>query len=351
MSKINTVLAVESSCDDTSVAIVKDDGFVVCQVSANQDLQHAPFGGVVPEIASRNHSIALLPLIQHVLDKANYTWENIDGLAVTNRPGLIGSLIVGIMTVKALSQAYGIPMIGVNHLEGHLLAPFLKDDQYSPPPNFSYPYIALAVSGGHTSLYWVQGLGKYSIIGATKDDAAGEAFDKFAKMLGLGFPGGFLVDQNSKDGDPKKYDFPRSLILEDNLLMSFSGLKSSAHRLLEKLSDEEKQLNKNHLCASFQEAIVDVLLNKLQKAAVRYNCHKIIITGGVSANSRLRFKAEALAKKNNYTLVIPPLRYCTDNAAMIGYTGLLRLQNGEVADLGMGPMAQPKPEDFIYDLQ
>jgi N6-L-threonylcarbamoyladenine synthase len=351
MSHINTVLAVESSCDDTSVAIVKSNGFVVCQVSAHQDLEHAPYGGIVPEIASRNHSVALLPLIQHVLDKSKLTWKDIDGLTVTNRPGLIGSLIVGIMTVKAISESYGIPLIGVNHLEGHLLAPFLRDETYSPPENFNYPYVALAVSGGHTSLYWVESLGKYSIIGATKDDAAGEAFDKFAKMLGLGFPGGYLVDQAAKGGKVDAYDFPRSLILENNLLMSFSGIKSSASRLLEKLSTEEKDQHKSDLCASYQEAIVDVLLNKLEKAAAKYNCKKIIITGGVSANSRLRFKAEQMAKKNNYTLVIPPLRYCTDNAAMIGYTGLLHLNEGKRADLSLGPMAQSKEDDFKYDLQ
>lgn len=351
MNQINTVLSVESSCDDTSVAIVRKDGYVICQVSAHQDLEHAPYGGIVPEIASRNHSVALLPLIQHVLEKSNLTWKDIDGLTVTNRPGLIGSLIVGIMTVKAISQSYNIPLIGVNHLEGHLLAPFLRDDNYAPPENFGYPYVALAVSGGHTSLYWVEALGKYSIIGTTKDDAAGEAFDKFAKMLGLGFPGGYLVDQAAKTGKTDAYDFPRSLLNENNLMMSFSGLKSSAARLLDKLSVEEKAAHKNDLCASYQEAIVDVLLHKLEKAASKYNCKKIIITGGVSANSRLRFKAEQLAKKNHYTLVIPPLKYCTDNAAMIGYTGLLHLNEGKKADLSLGPMAQSTEDDFKYDLQ
>lgn len=351
MAEIKTVLAVESSCDDTSVAIVSHDGYVIHQLSANQDLQHAPFGGVVPEIASRNHSVALLPLIQHLLEKTNLTWKDIDGLAVTNRPGLIGSLIVGIMTIKSISQAYQIPMIGVNHLEGHLLAPFLRDDQYAPPENFTYPYIALAVSGGHSSLYWVTGLGDYTIIGATKDDAAGEAFDKFAKMLQLGFPGGALVDQFAKSGDPKKYDFPRSLVTEDSLMMSFSGLKSSAARLIESLSPEEITANKNHLCASFQEAIVDVLLFKLKKAAAKYKCKQIIITGGVSANSRLRAQAEILAAKNKYTLIIPPIRYCTDNAAMIGFAGLLHLNQGQRADLKMGPSSQPLPTDFKYDLQ
>ncbi len=350
MIEIKTVLAIESSCDDTSVAIVKDDGFVVNQISANQDLAHAPFGGVVPEIASRNHSVSLLPLIDHLLVKSEMNWKDINGLVVTNRPGLIGSLIVGIMTVKAIAQSFQIPMIGINHLEGHLLAPFLKDSTYQPPEQFSYPYVALAVSGGHTSLYWVEGFGRYTVIGATKDDAAGEAFDKFAKMLNLGFPGGALVDKFSKGGDSKKYNFPRSLINENSLMMSFSGLKSSAARLVEKLSSEEIENQKADLCASFQEAIVDVLLYKLEKAAAQYKCQKIIITGGVSANSCLRDRAEQLAKRKNMVLVIPPLRYCTDNAAMIGYTGLIRLRLGEQDDLSMGPFAESLEKDFNFAL-
>jgi N6-L-threonylcarbamoyladenine synthase len=349
VSEIKRVLAVETSCDDTSVAIVEADGRVLVQVSAHQDLQHAPYGGIVPEIASRNHSISLLPLIQHSLDKSELSWKDIHGLAVTNRPGLIGSLIVGIMTLKSISQAYEIPLIGVNHLEGHLLAPFLKDDSYKPPQDFNYPYIALAVSGGHSSLYWVKSLADYVVIGTTKDDAAGEAFDKFAKMAGLGYPGGVQVDKFAKLGDVNKYQFPRSLILEDNLMMSFSGLKSSAHRLLEKMSPDEILINRNDLCASFQEAIVDVLINKLIKAAERYNCNKLVITGGVSANSRLRDKVAALGSK--YQSIIPPIRYCTDNAAMIGYTGILRLNRGEKNDLSMGPSPKLYENDFSYDLQ
>lgn len=351
MAEIRTVLAIESSCDDTSVAIVKDNGFVVDQVSANQDLAHAPFGGVVPEIASRNHSVSLLPLIDHLLVKNKLTLQNIDGLVVTNRPGLIGSLIVGIMTVKAISQSFQIPMIGVNHLEGHLLAPFLRDDSYQPPNNFTYPFVALAVSGGHTSIYWVEDFGTYIIIGTTKDDAAGEAFDKLAKMLNLGFPGGALVDRCADGGNAQKFNFPRSLITEDSLMMSFSGLKSSAARMVEKLSAEEIESQKADLCASFQEAIVDVLLHKIHKAATLYKCNKIIITGGVSANSRLRERAEQLARKHNLTLVIPPQRYCTDNAAMIGYAGLLRLQKGEKDGLEMGPHAQSIESDFKYALK
>lgn len=351
MNKINSVLSVETSCDDTSVAIVEAGGHVICQVSANQDLVHAPFGGVVPEIASRNHSIALLPLIQLALEKSKMNFKQIDGLAVTNRPGLIGSLIVGIMTMKSIAQAYKIPLIGVNHLEGHLLAPFLKDEDYSPPDEFNYPYIALAVSGGHSSLYWVKALGDYTVIGTTKDDAAGEAFDKFAKMIGLGYPGGVQVDRASQNANVKKFDFPRSLILEDNLMFSFSGLKSSAQRLVSKMTPEEIALHKNDLCASFQEAIVDVLIKKTMAAAERFHSHKIVITGGVSANSRLRQRALELSALKHFQLVVPPLRYCTDNAAMIGYTGLLHMQRGEFSDLRLGPSSQLQENDFKFDLQ
>ncbi len=351
MNNIKLVLSVETSCDDTSVAIVETGGRVICQVAANQDLVHAPFGGVVPEIASRNHSVALLPLIQLALEKANLDFKQIDGLAVTNRPGLIGSLIVGIMTMKSISQSYSIPLIGVNHLEGHLLAPFLKDEQYAPPDQFNYPYVALAVSGGHSSLYWVTGLGEYTVIGTTKDDAAGEAFDKFAKMIGLSYPGGALVDKHSRGGDPKKFDFPRSLILENNLMFSFSGLKSSAQRLVAKMTADDILNSRADLCASFQEAIVDVLINKTLKATERFRSSQIVITGGVSANFRLREKALAIASKNNFQLVIPPLRYCTDNAAMIGYAGLLRLQRGETSSLALGPSSQLLANDFKFDLQ
>ena len=349
MGEIKTVLAVETSCDDTSVAIVDNTGLVLTQVSAHQDLQHAPYGGIVPEIASRNHSVALLPLIHHSLEKVNLKLTDIGGLAVTNRPGLIGSLIVGIMTMKAIAQSHNIPLIGVNHLEGHLLAPFLKDTEYQPPADFNYPYIALAVSGGHSSLYWVESLSKYTVIGTTKDDAAGEAFDKFAKMVGLGYPGGVQVDKLSQKGDATKFNFPRSLVNEENLMMSFSGLKSSAQRMLEKMSQEEIAAERENLCASFQEAIVDVLVHKTIKAAQRYKCKKLVITGGVSANSRLRAKFSELSGK--YQIVIPPLRYCTDNAAMIGYTGILRLNAGERSDLNLGPAPQLLKTDFEYNLQ
>ncbi len=343
---IENVLAIETSCDDTSVAIVDKSGWVHSVVSASQDLAHEPYGGIVPEIASRNHSLALLPLIEEALKKSNKTWKDIHGIAVTNRPGLIGALIVGLVTAKTISQIRGLPYIGVNHLEGHLLAPFLRDSTFSPPPDFDYPYLGLAISGGHTSLYLIHGLGRYEVIGATKDDAAGEAFDKFAKMVGLGFPGGVRVDQESKKGNEKFHDFPRSLIHEESFDMSFSGLKSSAQRLVDEWGKEKVQLHLSDLCASYQEAIVDVLLHKLDRAAKHYKIKKLILTGGVSANSRLRDRAMEMAQKKSYQLVIPPLRYCTDNAAMIGYVGALRMNRGEFSDMNLGPSPQLWPDDF-----
>ncbi len=347
MQKINYVLAIETSCDDTSVAIVKEGGWVEALTSASQDTSHAPFGGIVPEIACRNHSINLLPMIEKVLVETKMTWDKIDGIAVTNRPGLIGSLIVGLVTAKTLSQVQQKPYIAINHLEGHLLAPFLKDEKFSPPNDFKYPYVALAISGGHTTIYDIQDFGKYKILGSTLDDAAGEAFDKFGKMLGLGFPGGVKVDKYAQRGDPSKYQFPRSMIKEENLMMSFSGLKSSAQRLVDNLSDEQIREQLFDLCASFQEAICDVLIAKLDRAVQHTSYSRAIITGGVSANSRLRVRAEEWAKKRGITLVIPPIRYCTDNAAMIGYAGLIRLSRGERSSIELGPSPSPYESDFV----
>jgi N6-L-threonylcarbamoyladenine synthase len=343
---IELCLAIETSCDDTSVAVVRNDGYVLGVRSAHQDMAHAPFGGIVPEIACRNHSLHLLPLVDETLRQLGIEWSAIQGIAVTNRPGLIGSLIVGLVTAKSLAQARGLPLIGVNHLEGHILAPFLRDDSYAPSFAWNEPFLALAVSGGHTTIYKVNGLGAYEILGTTLDDAAGEAFDKFAKMAGLPFPGGVKVDQLSQSGNPKTYDFPRSMLKEENDMMSFSGLKSSAQRLLATLSAAEIQDQLPDLCASFQEAIVDVLLGKLQRAAAHTGLKKVVITGGVSANSRLRSRAEAWTKQAGLQLQIPPLRYCTDNAAMIGYAGILRLNRGERSDLSLGPSPGSWPQDF-----
>jgi N6-L-threonylcarbamoyladenine synthase len=343
---IDKVLAIETSCDDTSVAIVDTSGWVYSVVSASQDLEHEEYGGIVPEIAARNHSIALIPLIEEAFKKASLNWSDVSGIAVTNRPGLVGALIVGLVTAKSLSQAKQLPFLGVNHLEGHLLAPFLKDDNYSSPEDFGYPYVGLAVSGGHTSLYYITGLGEYQVLGTTRDDAAGECFDKFAKMSGLGFPGGVRLDHTARNGNPQAYDFPRSMLKEDTFNMSFSGLKSAGQRMLEGMGPELVKAHLPDLCASFQEAIVDVLIAKLEKAAKFYKVQRIIITGGVSANSRLRARAEEMAQRKKLRLVIPPLRYCTDNAAMIGYVGALRMARGEFSTIDLGPSPQALESDF-----
>lgn len=336
MDGFKKILAVETSCDDTSVAVVRQDGHVLSVISANQDQVHKVFGGIVPEIAGRNHTLELIPLIEKAMAAANCGWEQIDGLAVTNRPGLVGSLLVGVVTVKAIGLARGLTFVGVNHLEGHLLAPFLKDDSYSPPLGFDYPYLALAVSGGHTSLYHIKAFGNYEVLGRTVDDAAGEAFDKFAKMVGLGFPGGVKVDKLARNGNRSAYEFPRAMLQEKNLNMSFSGLKTAASVRISKMAPEDIEKALPDLCASYQEAIVDALIAKLDRAATSLRLSKAIITGGVSANSRLRARAQEWADEKGIQLVIPPIRYCTDNAAMIGYAGIQRLNRGERDDLNLG---------------
>lgn len=356
---VQTVLAFETSCDDTSVAVVERDGRVRACLSAGQDLHHARFGGIVPEIASRNHTHHLLPLMEETLARAGVSFQDIDALAVTSRPGLVGSLLVGLMTVKGLSLASGKKFLGVNHLEGHLMAPFLYDDQYQPPDGFDFPFVALAVSGGHTTLYHVPSFGHYQVLGRTRDDAAGEAFDKFAKRLGLGFPGGVRVDRLAAVGRADRFNFPRAMLREDHDDMSFSGLKSHAAREVEKLPEahaaELAQQAKEFLasgsrepraglladfCASFQAAVVDVLAARLERAAERQGVRRIVLTGGVAANSELRLRCEQIAARRGWTLAVPPLRYCTDNAAMIGLAAIIRLGRGEVSPQSLSPQAK-----------
>lgn len=331
------VLGIETSCDDTSCAIIDENGFVRAMLSANQDAVHRPFGGIVPEIASRNHTMVLLPLLNKVLEKANLKLSDITGIAATNRPGLLGSLLVGMVTAKTLSLSLGIPWIGVHHIEGHLMAPFLSDETYKAPTDWKFPFLSLVVSGGHTSLFKVLEFGKYELLGATIDDAAGEAFDKFAKMAGLGYPGGVEVDKLAQKGKRDFHAFPRALIKEDNYQFSFSGLKTSAQRLLSEMSKEDIEKNLENLCASYQEAIVDVLFEKTMKAAREHKIKHVTVTGGVSANSRLREKFQTESK---ISVAIPPLRFCTDNAAMIGLTGLRYLEKGLFSDLNTGVFAR-----------
>jgi N6-L-threonylcarbamoyladenine synthase len=332
----NYTLAIETSCDDTSVALVNDNGFVLSQMTANQDLAHLPFGGVVPEIAGRRHYESLLPLLDHLLNTNGIAWTQVSGMAVTNRPGLVGSLLVGLVTAKTLALVHKKPFVGVHHIEGHVLSAFLNEEGEEHNQLWTEPFIALVVSGGHTQLYHVPKIGEYETLGQTQDDAAGEAFDKFAKMLGLGYPGGVLVDRYAQKGNPKAYEFPRGLIKEDHYHFSFSGLKSHAQRKIAEISQVAPVLE--DLCASYQEAIVDVLMYKLEKALQHLQIKKFVITGGVSANSRLRQRAQELVQKKNFQVLIPPLKFCTDNAAMIGLAGALRLKKGEVSQQTLGPV-------------
>jgi N6-L-threonylcarbamoyladenine synthase len=373
---LRACLAIETSCDDTSAAVVDATGWVLAVASANQNQAHRPFGGVVPEVASRNHTARLLPLVDQAIRASGLGWAGIDGIAVTYAPGLIGSLLVGVVAAKTLALALEKPFIGVNHLEGHLLAPFLSDGSYAAPKEFAYPFAALAISGGHTSLYRVNALGDYEVLGRAIDDAAGEAFDKFAKMAGLGFPGGPRVDSWAAVGDPSRFAFPRAMLREPHFNFSFSGLKAAASREIASLSAvDAKSLAAQagaaaaaaaatedgpvadgpgagiegaqssarsgvlaDLCASFQAAVIDVLLARLARAVREEKLSRAALTGGVSANSALRARAAKWAAAEGIEWVGPPLRYCTDNAAMIGYAGILRLNAGERSAQGLGPL-------------
>lgn len=332
------VLAIETSCDDTCVSVVDENGFVDLSLRQDQDEIHSPFGGIVPERASRNHSRHLLSLLNQALKKISI--EEISLLAFTSRPGLMGSLLVGSVTTRTLSELYGKPVLGVNHIEGHILSPFLWDEDYQK--KWSFPYLALVVSGGHTHLFEVQSLSKYILLGKTLDDAAGEAFDKFARFVGLPYPGGVHVDKTARKGECS-FSFPVAMDRK-GLDFSFSGLKTSAHLLLQKVN-VKKHLES--LCASFQDAVVRQIMNKLDECIRLYPDYKrVAVVGGVSANSYLRKKCKTWAEKNSIDLALPPLRYCTDNAAMIGYTAIQKYISGNFSkDLSCS--ANHRAEDFI----
>jgi len=315
------VLAIESSCDETSAAVVRDGSILLSNVIASQIDIHSRFGGVVPEIASRKHIESIAPVILEALHDADATLADMDGIAVTRGPGLIGSLLIGLSAAKAISFARGIPYVGVNHLEGHVAAVFLTDHK----PQF--PFIALVVSGGHTNIYMVRGFQHFHTIGQTRDDAAGEAFDKAAKLLDIGYPGGVVIDRLAKQGDREAIAFPRSM--KDSLDFSFSGLKTSLLNYLKKRPSKITEQEIPDITASFQEAIVDVLVQKTIRAALNYSISRIVVCGGVAANSRLREAFVSASQKEGIEVFIPPLRLCTDNAAMIAVVGEQLLSGGK----------------------
>jgi N6-L-threonylcarbamoyladenine synthase len=323
------ILGIESSCDDTSAAVLTDTG-VQSNVIASQSI-HIKFGGVVPELASRAHQKTITQTVDQALEEAGTGLEEIDLIAVTQGPGLMGSLLVGVCFAKGLSLSREIPIVGVNHMDAHIYANFIDEK-----PEF--PFVCLTVSGGHTQLVLVKAPFEHEILGKTRDDAAGEAFDKIGKILGLPYPAGPVMDRLSKEGNRKFHTFPKSMV-HDGLDFSFSGLKTSALYYLQDKSDDWKKTHLNDVCASISEAITEVLIKKLKRAMHQTGVQTIAIAGGVSANSMLREKAQKLASENKLSLHIPNITYCTDNAAMIAITGKMKAQLGEFDDLAMRPFA------------
>jgi tRNA N6-adenosine threonylcarbamoyltransferase len=324
------VLGIETSCDETSAAIMRD-GRLISNIAKTQ-LAHSRYGGVVPEIASRAHQQLIIPVVEEALRVASVKRNELSAVAATYGPGLIGSLLVGLSFGKALALGTGIPFVGVNHMEAHLLSNLLDD----PAPEF--PFVNLTVSGGHTQLVLVRAPFRYTVLGETRDDAAGEAFDKAAKMLGIEYPGGPVIDSMARNGNPGAVNFPRPYLEEGSLDFSFSGLKTSLLYYLRKnsITPEALRTNKSQLadlCASFQAAIVDVLLHKLFLAATKHGTKDICVSGGVAANSELRRRLAAEASARGLRLHIPRFEYCTDNGAMIAEVGYLKIKEGTSSNL------------------
>jgi N6-L-threonylcarbamoyladenine synthase len=324
--KPSLVLGIETSCDETAAAVVEDGRHIRSDVIASQVDIHQRFGGVVPEIASRNHLMQILPVIDEALQRAQTTLESLSGIAVTYGPGLAGALLVGVQAAKAIAWSRGLPLAGVHHLAGHLEA--IRLSEHPPAP----PYVGLVVSGGHTSLYAVEEAQRYRLLGRTYDDAAGEAFDKVAKMLGLPYPGGVQIDRLSRGGDPAAIDFPRGLSKHDTLDFSFSGLKTAVLTHLRRTGIPQGQALAD-LCASFQESVADVLSARAVLAAKRFGIHALVLCGGVAANSRLRALTCERGEAAGLAVHLPPPELCTDNGAMIAAAGTLRLSRGELAPM------------------
>lgn len=319
------VLALESSCDETAAAVVRGTR-VVSSVVSTQIEVHRQFGGVVPELASRHHLGAISTVTEEALAKASLSLQDIDAIAVTEGPGLSGALLVAVQMGRGLAFATGKPLYGVHHMEGHLWSAYLGDDALEPAP-FA-PHVAMLVSGGHTELVEVRAIGRYRVLGATRDDAAGEAYDKVAKLLGLGYPGGPIIDRLAGDGDPAAHAFPRAMIKQPGFEFSFAGLKTAVLVHVEKHGPPDSRQALADVCASFQAAVSEVLVVKAARALERTGLKRLNIVGGVAANSGLRAAAQARGEADGFAVRVPPLRYCGDNAAMIGAAAAARVRAG-----------------------
>jgi len=318
------ILGVETSCDDTAAAVLQDGRAILANVVSSQDQVHGPYGGVVPELASRQHIKNVMPIVDGALRKAGATLKDVDGMAVTYGPGLVGSLLVGLSLVKGISFRSGIPYVGVNHLEAHLLAIHLEHE-------VRFPYIALLASGGHTLLYRVNDVGDYAYLGGTRDDAAGEAYDKVAKMMGLGYPGGRIIDQLAQSGKAHAIRFPRAKLKSSAYEFSFSGIKTAVWHYLKSHAEEVREPPAD-IAASFQEAVADMLVRPTVKAAVANRVERIVLSGGVAANSRLRSKMKEAADAAGLAVFYPAPKFCTDNGAMIALAGYHWLKRGRRDD-------------------
>ena len=326
------ILGIETSCDETGVAIYDEEKGLIANQLHTQIALHADYGGVVPELASRDHIRKLAPLLQAALQEANLTAKDIDGVAYTSGPGLVGALLVGSTVARSLAYAWNVPAIGIHHMEGHLLAPMLEEN----PPHF--PFVALLVSGGHTQLVRVDGVGRYELLGESIDDAAGEAFDKTAKLLGLDYPGGAALARLASNGTPNRFAFPRPMTDRPGLDFSFSGLKTFAANTLHQVMQEEGELteqSKADIAYAFQEAVVDTLAIKCKRALKQTGLKCLVIAGGVSANKQLRQTLAELMQQLGGEVFYPQPQFCTDNGAMIAYAGFLRLKQGQQQDLAI----------------
>jgi N6-L-threonylcarbamoyladenine synthase len=335
MDKTIAILGIESSCDDTAAALICN-GKILANVVANQEV-HRSYGGVVPELASRAHQQNIIPVVHKALQQANIRKEDLSAIAFTRGPGLMGSLLVGSSFAKSFALGLGIPLIEVNHMQGHILAHFIQDDRNTEIPEF--PFLCLTVSGGHTQIVVIKDHFDMTVLGETIDDAAGEAFDKAAKIMGLPYPGGPLIDKHAKSGNPHSFNFPKPHV--PGLDFSFSGLKTAFMNFINTESAKDPQFvekNRDNICASMQHTIIEILMSKLISASEETGIRQIAIAGGVSANSGLRARLKELETEKGWKVFIPPFEYCTDNAAMIAITGYYKFLKNDFASQDVAPL-------------